>query len=75
MLAREAVSFAGKRGSSRHSTTSFSENVAVAETSYQILEVLAFCNRERAKPPPITITMLTFLVKKSTMKKSGVSIF
>ena len=35
----------------------------MAETSYQLLEVLEFCNRERAQPPPITITVLTFLVK------------
>ena len=40
---------AGKCGSPRHSTTSFSERVVVAETSYQILDVLEFCNRERAK--------------------------
>ena len=37
---------AGKRGSRRHSTTSFSDNVKVAETSYQMLEVLSFCDRE-----------------------------
>ena len=36
----------------------------MAETSYQLLEVLEFCNRERAQPPPIMITVLTFLVKK-----------
>ena len=36
----------------------------VAGASYQMLEVLAFCNRERAQPPSITITVLTFLVKK-----------
>jgi len=51
------------------------ESVVVAGTSYQMLEVLAFCNLERAEPPSITITVLTFLVKKSTMKNSGVSIF
>ena len=45
----------------------FSENVVVAGTSYELLEVLAFCNRERAQPPSITITVLTFLVKKSTI--------
>ena len=67
--------FGEKRGSRRHSTTSFSESVVVAGTSYQMLEVLAFCNRERAQPHSITITVLTFLVKKSTMKNSGVSIF
>ena len=69
------VILAGKRGSSRHSTTSFSESVVVAETSYQMLEVLPFCNRERSQPPSITKTVLTFLVKKSTMKLSGVYIF
>ena len=44
----------GKRDSFRHSrsfSTSFSENVVVAETSYQLLQVLSFCDRERAKPP------------------------
>ena len=51
------------------------ESVVVAGTSYQMLEVLAFCNLERARPPSITIRVLTFLVKKSTMKNSGVSIF
>ena len=56
---------AGKRGSRRHCTTSFSENVVVAGTSYQTSDVLAFCNRERAHPPSITITVLTFLVKNS----------
>ena len=34
-----SVVLAGKRGSRRHSTRSFSENVVVAGTSYQILEV------------------------------------
>ena len=51
------------------------ESVVVAGTSYQMLEVLAFCNLERAEPPSITIRVLTFLVKKSTVKNSGVSIF
>ena len=32
----------------RHSTTIFSENVAVTEISKQIIEVLSFCDRERA---------------------------
>ena len=70
-----SVILAGKRGSRRHSTASFSESVVVAETSYQMLEVLPFCNLERAQPSSITITVLTFLVKKSTIKNSGVSIF
>ena len=43
-----SVTLAGKRGSRRHSTTSFSESVVLAGTSYQMLEVLAFCNRERS---------------------------
>ena len=39
----------GKRDSRRrHYTTNFSENVLVAETSYQMLEVLPFCERETA---------------------------
>ena len=37
-----SVILAGKRDSRRRSTTSFSENVVVAETSYQMLEVLSF---------------------------------
>ena len=59
---------AGKRDSRRHSTTSFSESVVVAGTSYQMLEVLAFLQS-------IKIKVLTFLVKKSAMKNSGLSIF
>ena len=47
----------------------------MTETSYQMLEVLSFFDRERAQPPPIKIVVLTFLVKKSVMKCSGVSIF
>ena len=47
----------------------------MAGTSYQMLEVLAFCNLERDQPPSITITVLSFLVKKSTMKNSVVSVF
>ena len=51
-------------------------SVVVAGSSYQMLEILAFCNRERCFPPSITITGLIFLVKKkSTIKNSGVSIF
>ena len=44
MTAQDLV--AGKRGSRRHSPTSFSENVKVAEKSYQMLEVLSFWDRE-----------------------------
>ena len=39
---------AGKLSIRRHSTTSFTENVVMAEMSYQMLEVLSFCDRERA---------------------------
>ena len=38
----------GKLSNRRHSTASFSENVVMAETSYQMLEVLSICDRERA---------------------------
>ena len=38
-LAWTNVILAGKRDSRRHASTSFSENVVVAGTSYQILEV------------------------------------
>ena len=48
-------------------------NVVVAETSYQMLEVLAFCDPKRAEPPAIKIKVLIFLVKKSAVKLSGVS--
>ena len=44
VLACEPVSFWQEN---RHSTTSFSENVEVTETSYQRLEVLLFCDWER----------------------------
>ena len=40
------VILSGKRDSRRHSTMSLSENVVVAETSYQKLEVLSFCDRQ-----------------------------
>ena len=43
-----SVTLAGKRYSHRHSTTSFSQNVVVLEASYQMLEVLLFCDQERA---------------------------
>ena len=46
-LSKTSVILAGKRGSRRHSTTSFSENVVVAGTSYQMLGVLSFCYWER----------------------------
>ena len=42
-----SVILAGKGDSGRrHSTTNFSENVIVTETSYQVLEVLLFCDQK-----------------------------
>ena len=57
--------------------TSLNENVVVAGTSYQMLGILSFSDRERASPPSTEISALIFVVKKkkSTMKLSGVSIF
>jgi len=37
----------------------------VAETSYQILEMLSFCDQERAQPPSIKIAIITFLVNQN----------
>ena len=47
----------------------FSENIVVAETSFQMIEVLSFCNWEMVDLPSIKITVLTFLVKKKKKKK------
>ena len=52
--------FGGKNDGRRHFTTSFNESVVVAETSYQMLEVVTLCNRERSLPPSITTKVLTF---------------
>ena len=70
------VILAGESANRRDSTTSFDENVVVAETSYQIIEVSSsFCDRERAKPSPIKITALIFPVRNSTMNLSRLTIF
>ena len=45
---RTNVILAEKCDSHRHSSTSFSENVVVARTSYHMLEILSFSDRERA---------------------------
>ena len=45
-------------------------SVEVEGTSYKLLEVLAFCNREGAQPPSITITVLT--LKKYNEEFRGV---
>ena len=44
--------------------TSFGQNVVVSETRYQRLEIILFCDRERAQLPSIKMTVLTFLMKK-----------
>ena len=46
----------------RENVIGFSEKVVVTKTSYQILQVLSFCNRKRAIS--IKINVLTFLLKK-----------
>ena len=40
-----------------------------------MLGILSFSDRERALPSSKEMSVLTFVVKKSTMKLSGVSIF
>ena len=72
---RTNVILAGKCDSHRHSTTTFSENVVVAKTSYQMLGILSFSNREWALPPSTEISELTFVVENSTIMISGVSSF
>ena len=49
--------------------------VVMAETSYQVLEILSFSDRERALPPSTEISVQTFMVKKRTKMLSGVPIF
>ena len=65
MHARTNVNLAGKCDRHRHSTTSFSENIVVATTSYQMLGILSFSERERALPPLTEISELTFVLKKN----------
>ena len=43
--ARTNIILAGKCDRHRHSSTSFSENVVVAKTSYQMFGILSFCYR------------------------------
>ena len=40
------IILAGKCDSSHHSTMNFSENVVVAKTSYQMLEIWSYSDRE-----------------------------
>ena len=51
------------------------DNVIVAKTSYQFLGILSFSDRERASRTSTEIRELTLVVKKSTVKLSGVSTF
>ena len=43
------------------------------ETSYQMVEILSFSDRERTQPSSIEIGVRNFVVKKGTMKLSGES--
>ena len=72
--ARANVILAGKFGSRRQSTSSFSGKVLVAKTSYQMIEILLFSGRERALSLSMEISVSTFVVKKCTMKLCRVSI-
>ena len=60
------VILAGKRDSRRHSITSFSKNVVVAETSYRMFKVIIL------QSPSIKITVLTFLEEKSTNDETNI---
>ena len=42
------------------------KNDVVVKTSYQMLRILSLSDRERASPPSTEISVLTFVVKKST---------
>ena len=46
----------------------------MAKTSYQMLGILSFSDRKRVLLPSTERSVLTFVVKKSTMRLSGVSI-
>ena len=59
---------AAKRDSRHYSTTRFMKNVLVEESSYQMLEVLTFCDREGTQTPSIKITALTLQWKKKYNK-------
>ena len=66
-LAWTSVILAGKRNGRRHSTMGLSKNVAVSEISYQMLEVLSFCNLPSSKN-----NCANYSGEKSTMRLSGV---
>ena len=62
---RTNVILAGKCDSHRHSTTNFSKNVVVEKTSYQMLGMLTFSDRERALPPSTVYPCQSFLIYRS----------
>ena len=67
---RPNVILAGVTGH-RPSSKSFSENVVVAKTRYQMLGILSFSNRERALFPSMGKRELTVVVKKIAIMFSG----
>ena len=70
-----SVILAGKRDHRRHSTTSFSEEVVVAGTSYQMLESFSILLSGEGLTSCSIDNPANFFGEKSTMKLSGVSIF
>ena len=70
-----SVILEGKRGSRRHSATSFRENVGVAGTSYQMQEVLLFCYREMLRTSFSINKHTNLFSEKSKIKLSRVSFF
>ena len=63
-------------GKNRRCESSRVTSPSVAGTSYQTLEVLAFCNRKRAQPSSITIkAVLTFRWKKVQWRIPGCLFF
>ena len=67
---RPNVILAGVTGH-RHSSKSFSENVVVAKTRYQMLGILSFSDRQRALFPSRGKSELTVVVKKIAIMFSG----
>ena len=70
-----SVILAGKRDSLRHSTTSFSEEVVVAGTSYQMLESFSILVSGEGLTSCSINNPANFFGEKSTVKLSWVSFF
>ena len=70
-----SVILAGKRDSRRHSTTSFSEEVVVAGTSYQMLESFSILVSGEGLTSCSINNPANFFGEKSTVKLSWVSFF